>query len=90
MHDWDDEQAITILKQAQKSLRSNGRILIIEMLLSENTVSGSLCDLHLLAVTGGKERTRKAFTEIINRSGLTLLDITKTPSLVSILEVGQV
>jgi len=88
LHDWNDEQAIIILKQAGKSLKPNGKILIIEMLLSEKTVSGSLCDLHLLAVTGGKERTQKAFTDIINRSGLTLLNIKKTPSLVSILEVG--
>ncbi len=88
LHDWNDEQAIIILKQARKSLKLNGKILIIEMLLSEKTVSGSLCDLHLLAVTGGKERTQKAFTDIINCSGLTLLNITKTPSLVSILEIG--
>jgi len=90
LHDWSDAQAITILKEARQSLKSEGKILIIEMLLSENTVSGSLCDLHLLAVTGGKERTQQEFSDIVNCAGLSLLKVKQTPTLVSILEVGHV
>ena len=88
LHDWNDLQTITILKQAKKALKSEGKIIIIEMLLSENTVSGSLCDLHLLAATGGQERTQQEFSDIVSCAGLSLLKVTKTTTLVSILEVG--
>ena len=56
LHDWDDEDAVRILSQARAALPSGGRLFIIEMLMSEQGVSGALCDLHLLMATGGRER----------------------------------
>jgi len=72
LHDWPDDRAELILLQAVSALRPGGRIYIVEMLLKEGSASGSLCDLHLLAVTGGQERTKEQFCQLAKLSGLEL------------------
>jgi 2-polyprenyl-3-methyl-5-hydroxy-6-metoxy-1,4-benzoquinol methylase len=69
LHDWDDGHALQILKRARETMKNGGRIFIIEMLLDENNVSGSLCDLHLLMVNGGRERTAQGYNELLGRAG---------------------
>lgn len=57
LHDWADEDAVRILRRAAESLRPGGRIVVVEMLIDFARPTGALCDLHLLAVTGGRERS---------------------------------
>lgn len=85
LHDWPDKDAIEILKNAQHSLTANGNIIVVEMLLEKNSTAGALCDLHLLAVTGGKERNVEEFEELGKLAGLRLDRLVKTKSLVSFL-----
>ena len=40
-------------------------------LLPEGRASGGLCDLHLLAVTGGQERTQKELETLLGAAGFT-------------------
>ena len=40
-------------------------------LLPEGGASGGLCDLHLLAVTGGQERTQKELETLLGEAGFT-------------------
>lgn len=69
LHDWDDALALTILGHARAALRPGGRLAIVEMLRDERGFGGSLCDLHLLAVTGGQERTLAEYTALLGRAG---------------------
>ena len=57
LHDWDNAPALRLLLRARRALPSGGRLFVVEMVMSENAVAGSLCDLHLLTATGGRERT---------------------------------
>lgn len=85
MHDWDDHQAIAILKRAREALSAGGRMYIIEMLIPEGNVSGALCDLHLLVATGGRERSLVEFERLLRISGFRLVDqrlIAALPSIV--------
>ena len=54
LHDWDDAPALRLLLRARRALPSGGRLFVVEMVMSENAVAGSLCDLHLLTATGGR------------------------------------
>jgi hypothetical protein len=64
LHDWSDEEAVIILRQAVSNLQANGRIYLLEMLLPEHNGQGGLLDLNMLVMTGGRERTLRNEPEI--------------------------
>ena len=39
------------------------------MAMPENGAAGGLCDLHLPAVTGGRERTASEYVALLDRAG---------------------
>lgn len=85
LHDWDDDAAATILKRARAALRPGGRIAIVEMLRDEKSHYGGLCGLHLLAVTGGRERTSAEFAALFARAGLRTEPYDAAPGLCQVL-----
>lgn len=87
LHDWDDDDAVAILRRARAALKPGGRILIVEMVLDEHGYEGGLCDLHLLAVTGGRERTIADFRRILEAAGLRLHKVEASTALPRILIV---
>jgi len=89
LHDWADDQALAIFHQAAQSLNAGGELYVLEMLLIEDDFSGSLCDLHLLAVTGGQERTLNQFILLAEKAGLVFLQVNKAESLVSVLSFSK-
>ncbi len=91
LHDWNDEQALTILRHARASLLPGGEILVLEMLLADDGYNGALCDLHLLTVTGGQERRLCEYAALFTRAGLSLISAETGNGLVSVLraEMGN-
>ncbi len=85
LHDWDDDKAQQILRHARNALRKDGKLIIIEMLLSENNSHGHLCDLHLLMATGGRERTQKDYHHLLTQAGFELREYQPLPALPSLL-----
>jgi len=69
LHDWDNAEALVLLKNARSALLPEGKLVIIELLLDERGFGGGLCDLHLLAVTGGRERTFSDFKSLLVQAG---------------------
>jgi predicted O-methyltransferase YrrM len=84
LHDWDDERAVTLLRRAHEALPPGGRLFVIEMLLPEAGGGGGLCDLHLLAVSGGTERTETAYRRLLERSGFDPDRVVRTAALPSV------
>lgn len=84
LHDWDDEAACQILTHARAVLPVGGRIYIIEMLIPEGSVVGALCDLHLLMVTGGRERSAAEFGSLLARTGFQLESVRTVAALPSV------
>lgn len=92
LHDWSDEQAAQILKNIATAMPPQSRLLIIEALVDDEGAQAYLIaqiDLLLLAVFGGRERTKAEFKNLIDAAGLTILDIHKTDSLVSLIECSR-
>lgn len=85
LHDWNDEAALAILKNAHAALVSGGQVFIVEMLLREDAMSGSLCDLHLLMATGGQERTLDQYKKILEQAGFAFKHVIRLPALPSII-----
>lgn len=75
LHDWPDEACERMLRNVRAAMTPDARLLIYEMVVpaganrwSPDTVS----DIEMLAMLGGKERTRAEFETLLTRSGLRL------------------
>ena len=85
LHDWPDEDAVRILHRAREALPGDGKLYVVEMLLDDASGAGGLLDLNMLVMTGGAERTREQYGELLGRAGFELLDVTPTGSVSSVL-----
>ena len=88
IHDWDDDRAITILKNCRKAMAESGRLLLVEMVVPENDENcfSKLLDLNMLVMTEGRERTRAEFRCLLNASGYRLTNVLPTLAPQSIIE----
>ncbi|MCA9711336.1 MAG: methyltransferase, partial [Myxococcales bacterium] len=84
LHDWPDEVALRILGRARAALRPGGRLAVLEYLRPDDGFEGALCDLHLLAVTGGQERRRRHWLGLVERGGFQVDAVVAGPSVPSL------
>jgi SAM-dependent methyltransferase len=85
VHDWADEEAVQILENVHRALPSGGRVFLVEMLVADDGSFGGLCDLHLLMATGGRERTRQEYEQLLNKAGFDLVEVQTLAALPSVL-----
>ncbi len=88
IHDWDDEQAATILRNCHEAMNANGSVLIVESVITpgNDPSFAKLLDLTMMVVPGGKERTAEEYRVLLESSGFTLSQAVPTNSDVSIIE----
>ncbi|MGR3912714.1 MAG: methyltransferase [Candidatus Rhabdochlamydia sp.] len=91
LHDWDDKEALILLKKARDSLSDSlsNRIYILEKVQEEEGYEGALLDLHMLIMTGGKERSLKEFQKLIHQADLSLESVTPFNKVTSLLTVKK-
>ena len=85
LHDWNDTDALRILQRAREVLTPSGQLFVVEMLLPETGVAGSLCDLHLLMMTGGQERTVSEYKTLLELAGFALCEVRRLAALPAVL-----
>jgi O-methyltransferase len=92
LHDWDDEAAARILRAVRAAARPKSRLLVIETLVTEEPGPhfGKLVDIIMLAVTGGRERTRSQYSALLAETGFRLERVLPTASQYSIVEAALV
>jgi hypothetical protein len=90
LHDWRDEDAAQILSAVRRAAPAHARLLIIETLVPEapGPHFGKTLDLIMLAVTGGRERTRTQYAALLERAGFRLERVLPTRSEYSIVEAS--
>lgn len=88
IHDWDDEQSISILKNCREAIASNGKLLLVETVIEPGNgpFFGKWLDLHMLVMHGGSERTEIEYRRLLRAAGFELTRIIPTRSLRSIIE----
>ena len=88
LHDWDDEHALTILKNCRRAMREDSILLVLEVLLpvANDPLFGHLLDLNMLVMSGGRERSREEYRKLLEDSGFRLTQVIPTVAPVSILE----
>jgi len=73
IHDWNDDDAVTILSNCKKAMNPGGKVLVVEAVIQPGNDPSpfKFLDLTMLLI-GGKERTKEQFENIFNRAGLKL------------------
>lgn len=82
IHGWNDEKALSILRNCRKSLSNKNRLILIERVLkSENDSyqiedkSKNLLNLTMAVFTGGKERTEEELQKMLREADFILESI---------------
>ncbi|MCC9070637.1 acetylserotonin O-methyltransferase [Flavobacterium sp. F-65] len=86
IHDWNDKEAIDILKVCYKAMPVGGKLLIIDSVISDELNgphAGKLLDLNLMALTTGKERTLSEFKSLLKQVGLSFIRLIETNTEIS-------
>ena len=74
IHDWEDDEAIAILKVCRRAMRETAKLLLIERLVGppNEMPATKFSDLNMLVSPGGRERTREEFSDLFAKSGFEL------------------
>lgn len=88
IHDWNDEQCITILKNCRNAMQAGAKVLVVEMVIPEGNEPsiGKFLDLQMLLYLTGCERTEAEYKLLFDKAGFELTRIVPTMSPFSIIE----
>jgi hypothetical protein len=69
IHDWEDERALKVLRNCHRAMATNGKLLVVEMVIPEgNTPApGKFLDLEMLLFLHSYERTEVDIVLCTNR-----------------------
>lgn len=92
IHNWDDQRSGKILASCRAAMSPGAKLLILEQVLPERfapsraAVQAAMADLHMLAITGGQERTAGEYQGLLAATGFTLTSVTGTGVAESLVE----
>jgi hypothetical protein len=91
IHNWGDEQALAILRNCRAALPDNGKLLIIEYVVSDGPdgIPAKLFDLQMLVYFGrARERSEDELRQLLAQAGFTLTRIIPTSTGISVIEAA--
>jgi hypothetical protein len=82
IHDWQDAEAATILRNCRHAMRTGARLILIERIVGNpnKDAETAFADLNMLVNAGGRERAREEFVALMADAGLELNAITLLPA----------
>jgi hypothetical protein len=88
IHDWSEAQCLTILGHCRKAVPSNGRLLLVEMVLppGDGFHPGKILDMTMLVMPGGQERTPDEYAALLGKARFRMERVVPTASAVSLVE----
>lgn len=88
LHNWDDDQARTILANCRAAMQAGSTLLIIERVVSDLRPSpvATAFDMHMFVMTSGRERTDEEYRRLLDAAGFELGSIKGLPLEMSMVE----
>jgi O-methyltransferase domain/Dimerisation domain len=88
LHDWSEQQCLTILANCHRAMAPTSRLLIVEQVLPEGNAfhPGKMLDMTMLALTPGQERTESEYRALLEKASFKLTRIIPTTAAISIVE----
>ncbi|KER03299.1 methyltransferase [Photorhabdus temperata] len=88
LHNWSDNDAISILKNCRKAMDDNAAILLITVIKSPLSPMVKSLDLFMEILYLGKERNLTEFEYLANQAGLIIQETKSIDELSSIIKLG--
>ena len=91
IHDWDDADAVRILRTCRRAMPVGAALLLVEAVLPERAVDDPAAirmDLHMLALLRGRERTEAEYAALLDVAGFALTRVVPTGAGVHVLEAA--
>jgi hypothetical protein len=90
LHDWEDDQAVTILNNCRAAVEQ-GRLSLVELVLPNDSGSGASgsdfsVDWNVYCTLGGRERTLQEYRVLLARAGWELQRVSPTATPLWVLE----
>ena len=77
LHNWDDEQALAILRRVRQAMATHARLVVVEEFLPEQVPAGGggrgMVDLLMLVTLGGQDRTGAQYRDLLAGAGFDVL-----------------
>lgn len=88
LHDWADAEAVAILQAIRRAAPGHAKLLLIEAIVPDDPGPdwSKVLDIYVLALVGGRQRTRQEYATLLDQAGLALTREIDTNAGVSILE----
>ncbi len=89
LHDWNDKEALIILKNISKNMTSNTILYIFETIVPKNPKydKGITLSFHLLNFLGGYERNLEDFEKLLTQANLRIEKVFQKDELISLIKV---
>jgi hypothetical protein len=80
LHDYDDPDCLRMLGNVRRSMATNARVLVLEKTVPTDDTPGPgrWLDLHVMLLTGGRERTAPEYRTLFEQAGLRLTRVLPT------------
>src|SRR5688572_16783465 len=88
IHDWNEDQCLTILGNVRRAMKPDGKLLIVEFVLPEDDSPhfGKIADIIMLVVPGRSEEHTSEYDALLSKAGFKMTRVVPTESPVSIVE----
>jgi ubiquinone/menaquinone biosynthesis C-methylase UbiE len=92
LHNWDDERCAKVLRSCRAAMGPNATLLVVEKVMpdmvdaSAATQRVTMADLHMLVITGGRERTRSEYAQLLDAESFRLTNVIPTSVVDSVIE----
>lgn len=88
LHDWNDDECVTILESIRRAMHPDGRVAIIDHVLPESPQPdpGNAMDIAMMVWATGRERKLSEFQALFDAAGLRLDRVSRNPLGQSVVE----
>ena len=97
IHDWEDKEAIAILRTCRVAMSDGSKLILIERILPEQidpddalTRAKFIHDINMMVNPGGRERTEAEFRTLLSQAGLRLASVLAMPGPLAVMEVDPI
>jgi O-methyltransferase domain/Dimerisation domain len=92
INDWNDHDALLILKNCRRAIANNGRLLLVTSLLKPVTGPsdrGNFMDVYMM-LYGGRERSETEIRALLREAGFSVVRVIPTPVMTFIIESNPI